>query len=309
MHELLIRCGQSLPCFPVQLAQSAHGGCDRPILITLGAWAIALLPLQALQANPIVPTENPANQSHVIQQVQDPNEAASAIPNLVLHQKISVQTASASTSTNTPVDATASVTTQQPPEPAPSVADLLPINADTGTEPSASFEVAQDTAPETIPFYGEAGSRRWYVQGGGATNLDSDESRNFGLVGAGISHFFLDGNSINLELNGMAFEQPGDDAVGLNLAAILRWDFIRQQNWSLYIDGGAGLLGTTDSVPSDGSSFNFTPQVGGGATIRLNERNRLMVGVRWHHISNANSFDSNPGQDLIFGYVGINFPR
>ncbi|MBD1910348.1 acyloxyacyl hydrolase [Leptolyngbya sp. FACHB-16] len=183
----------------------------------------------------------------------------------------------------------------------------IPIVAEAASPEST--ELAQNNSSEPIPAYGQQGSQRWYVQGGAASNLDSDETRNFGLVGAGISHFFLDGNSINFELNGMAFNQPGDDALGLNLAAILRWDFIRQQNWSLYIDGGAGLIGTTDSVPSDGTRYNFTPQAGGGATIRLNERNRLMVGIRWHHISNADTSDSNPGQDLIFGYVGVNFPR
>lgn len=290
----------------VRPAQLDRSGYDRPILIAAGACAIALLPIHALHASPITPAEETANTHHLIQQVQDTHQISASISDLTLHQKASSKKNPVSISTNTPVDATTSFSlTQQAIQPTPSATDLSPMDA----EPSEGFEVAQDTAPETIPFYGEAGSRRWYVQGGGATNLDSDETRNFGLAGAGISHFFLDGNSINLELNGMAFDQPGDDAVGLNLAAILRWDFIRQQNWSLYIDGGAGLLGTTDSVPSDGSSFNFTPQVGGGATIRLNERNRLMVGVRWHHISNANTFDSNPGQDLIFGYVGINFPR
>jgi len=166
-----------------------------------------------------------------------------------------------------------------------------------------------DVSAEPIPTFGQAGSQRWYVQGGGATNLSSDATRNYAMAGAGISHFFWDGHSINLELNGMAFDQPGDDALGLNLALLLRWDVIRQQNWSLYIDGGAGILGTTQPVPSDGSSFNFTPQVGGGATIRLDGGNRLMVGLRWHHISNANTFDSNPGQDTVLGYVGINFPR
>jgi hypothetical protein len=106
----------------------------------------------------------------------------------------------------------------------------------------------------------------------------------------------------------MAFDQPGDNAVGLNLSAILRWHFVRQPDWSLYIDGGAGLLGTTNDVPQRGSSFNFTPQVGGGTTIRLNDEQRLMIGVRWHHISNADIYTGNPGLDTIFGYVGVNLP-
>lgn len=153
--------------------------------------------------------------------------------------------------------------------------------------------------------FGARGSDRWYIHAGAATTFDNE----FALAGAGISHFFANGHSINAELNGMAFSQDGDDAVGANLNLLLRHHIIRRENWSLYIDGGAGILGTTDNVPSGGSSFNFTPQAGGGATIRLNDEERLMVGLRWHHISNANTFDSNPGRDSLMGYVGLNLPR
>ena len=89
----------------------------------------------------------------------------------------------------------------------------------------------------------------------------------------------------------------------------MRWHFIRQSNWSLFVDGGAGILGTTNDVPSTGASFNFTPQVGGGTTIKLSEQRRVMLGLRWHHISHADLLGANPGRDSLLGYVGIRFPR
>ncbi|ELS00394.1 Lipid A 3-O-deacylase (PagL) [Xenococcus sp. PCC 7305] len=161
------------------------------------------------------------------------------------------------------------------------------------------------------PTFGKRGEKRWYFQGAFATTLDDNESdpRRFGLVGAGLSQFFINGHSVNLELNSIYFNQPGDDALGLNLNLIMRWHFVRQQNWSLYLDGGAGILGTTNDVPTDAASFNFTPQVGGGATIGLADQKRLMLGLRWHHISHADLFENNPGRDSILGYVGLNFSR
>ena len=158
--------------------------------------------------------------------------------------------------------------------------------------------------------FGTAGQERWYLQGAGAITIDTDDSegQHFGLLGAGISHFFANGHSVNLELNSMAFNQAEKNAIGLNLSVILRWHFYRRHNWSLYFDGGAGILGTTNDVPSAGSNFNFTPQVGVGSTIPLTDNRRLMVGVRWHHISNADLYDSNPGRDSIMGYVGLNLP-
>ncbi len=165
--------------------------------------------------------------------------------------------------------------------------------------------LAQSTGVKVPAKFGQAGKQRWYVQGGVGADFDDDL---FGLVGAGVSHFFYNGHSINLELNGLAFDQTGSNAVGLNLALLVRSHWIRGENWSIYIDGGAGIIATTDDVPAAGSSFNFTPQIGGGATFAINDTQRIMTGLRWYHISNASLFESNPGLDALYGYVGYNFP-
>ncbi len=165
--------------------------------------------------------------------------------------------------------------------------------------------LAQSTEEKVPPKFGQAGKQRWYVQGGVGADFDDDL---FGLVGAGVSHFFFDGHSLSLELNGLAVDQEGNNAVGLNLALLLRSHWIRGDNWSIYIDGGAGLLTTNNDVPDAGSSFNFTPQIGGGATFAVNDTQRIMTGLRWYHISNANTFEANPGLDAVYGYVGYNFP-
>ena len=159
--------------------------------------------------------------------------------------------------------------------------------------------------------FGDKGEKRWYLQGAIATTLDNNEAfpRRFGLVGAGLSKFFIDGHSVNLELNTIYFDQPNDNAVGLNLALLGRWHIIRQPNWSFFIGGGAGVMGTTSDVPEKGASFNFTPQAGIGGTFTLKNNRRLLVGLNWHHISHADLFNANPGRDSIIGYIGIDFPR
>lgn len=165
------------------------------------------------------------------------------------------------------------------------------------------------TEAKDTPMFGEKGSKRWYIQGASAIAIDDGSGSSFFLGGAGISEFFINGHSINLELNKMSFFQTGDDAVGLNLAFLMRWHFYRAENWSIFFDGGVGILGTTNNVPRRGSSFNFTPQVGGGTTIRLENDQRLFLGIRWHHISNKDLYEGNPGRDSVMGYVGLNLPR
>jgi hypothetical protein len=159
--------------------------------------------------------------------------------------------------------------------------------------------------------FGTKGQKHWYVQGAAATTLDREEAfpQRFALAGAGLSKFLFDGHSINLELNTIYFSQPDNDALGLNLALLMRWHFLRKSNWSLFMDGGAGVMGTTSDVPSKGASFNFTPQAGGGVNIKLKQQRQLMLGLRWHHISHADLFGANPGRDSIMGYVGVQFSR
>ena len=175
--------------------------------------------------------------------------------------------------------------------------------------PSTQAQTVPDE--QTSVEFGTKGQKRWYVQGAFATTLDNQESdpRRFGLVGAGLSKFFINAHSVNLELNTIYFDQPGTNAVGLNLALLGRWHIVRQPNWSLFIGGGAGVMGTTSDVPEKGASFNFTPQAGAGATFALKNDRRLLVGLNWHHISHADLFNANPGRDSIMGYIGVDFPR
>ena len=195
-------------------------------------------------------------------------------------------------------------------------ADLTNLQAaDSNSPDSSSKPIAPEPEPEpdtqgTInDDYGRRGQGRWYIQGGVGIPYDPEEANFFGLAGAGVTHFFANGHSINAELNSLFFSQSSSDAVGINLGIIGRWHFIRERNWSLYVDGGVGIIGTTSSVPPSGTEFNFTPQVGGGATIQIAEQRRLLLGLRWHHISNANLFDNNPGQNAVLGYVGLDLPR
>ncbi|GAB4538699.1 MAG: hypothetical protein Tsb0014_28530 [Pleurocapsa sp.] len=190
-----------------------------------------------------------------------------------------------------------------------------PIISSQETTPPPNSEISSSSRPknnsESTPVFGTKGFKSWYIHGALATTLDNEEAfpRRFGFVGGGLSKFFRDAHSVNLEFNTIYFDQPDDNAVGFNLALIGRWHLIRKANWSFYLDGGAGVMGTTNDVPRKGASFNFTPQVGAGTTINLAHQKQLMLGLRWHHISHAELFGSNPGRDSIMGYVGVNFPR
>jgi hypothetical protein len=122
------------------------------------------------------------------------------------------------------------------------------------------------------------------------------------------SWFFMQNVSMDFGLSGDAILQPGLDAGGGGASLMLRWHFLARAEWSLYGDIGCGMLFTNEPVPNDGGRVNFTPRAGLGGTVALGSSARLMGGLRWYHISNANAGQDNPGRDSLQAYGGVSFP-
>jgi lipid A 3-O-deacylase len=152
--------------------------------------------------------------------------------------------------------------------------------------------------------FGAAGSWRWQVLGGGGIGTDSIAN---GQLGAGVSWFVVDDLSVDVQVNADYFSQSGPSAWGGDVELLFRWHFIARDTWSIYVDGGCGLMWTSRDVPPDSASFNFTPQAGAGISYEVATDTRLMVGARWFHASNANTASPNPSYNGVFAYVGLSF--
>ncbi len=156
-------------------------------------------------------------------------------------------------------------------------------------------------------LFGDKGTSRLdFHVGYGFEVKDSDNA--LVLAGAGYSYFIRKDFAIVLELNGLYIDQNGPEAVGVNLNLLLRYHFINEGDFTVYLDGGAGIVFFDDEVPAGASEFNFTPQLGVGFTYDIGDDNRLMAGVRWYHISNANTDPVNPGRDHAYFYAGLSLP-
>ncbi len=132
----------------------------------------------------------------------------------------------------------------------------------------------------------------------------------------GAGYFVFDGFSVNLEavLGGIRAQNEAGEGGGAFAAGgfdlLARWHVIRADKWSIYLEGGAGVLQSGQSFPAHGTHFNFTPQAGVGVTFEVLENARLMLGSRWHHVSNADIFSNsrNPGYDGLMFYGGLTIP-
>jgi hypothetical protein len=177
---------------------------------------------------------------------------------------------------------------------------------------AAEVEVAPTSAAKA-PFAADT----WTFQAYGSGTFASPNKGHIYRLHIGGGYYFYDGLSINAEATAAYLDihhydgATGGYGLGGGLDLLLRWQFLRGDGWSLYADAGAGFLESSESFPSSGTNFNFTPQAGVGGTLRLFYNVRLMAGIRWSHLSNArliHGASHNPGFDSLMPYVGVMIP-
>lgn len=93
---------------------------------------------------------------------------------------------------------------------------------------------------------------------------------------------------------------------GAGLSPIgLRLSLLANHGLSVFGAGAVGALWFTRDTPvPDAGQFNVTFEYGGGVEVNRN-RNSVLVGYKFHHMSNAYSARMNPGVDGNVIYIGI----
>lgn len=179
-------------------------------------------------------------------------------------------------------------------------ADTVPVSSPAGADSAAITE----TPAFTVERFGSQNSLRLAFEGDWIYNWDQANQAQ-GRVG--LQWFVFD--NVELAMYGTLnyIAQPGPNAFGGGFDLQLRWHFLAQETWTVFAEIGGGILGTTEPVPSNGSEFNFTPNIGFGATFALDESTRLYVGARWFHISNASLYANNPGRENSSVWIGLSF--
>jgi hypothetical protein len=74
-----------------------------------------------------------------------------------------------------------------------------------------------------------------------------------------------------------------------------------------FIEGGAGMIYTTQHTHEQGTQLNFTPQAGIGLQVLLTKRWAMTGGYRYRHLSNAGIDEDNVGLDHHFGLLGVSY--
>lgn len=94
----------------------------------------------------------------------------------------------------------------------------------------------------------------------------------------------------------------GVSPVGLQL------NFLSERTFQPFINISTGLMHMDKPFPDNrGKKLNFTFNAGGGVEMFLFPSVSLSLGVRYHHLSNGERGEVNPGIDSNFYYTSITF--
>jgi opacity protein-like surface antigen len=78
----------------------------------------------------------------------------------------------------------------------------------------------------------------------------------------------------------------------------MRWNFLPTRKVQPFVDGHGGYMFSTQQIPvTNSGSFNFTFDIGAGVEIYRSRTRSIRAEYRYHHFSNDNTAQMNPGVD------------
>jgi len=90
----------------------------------------------------------------------------------------------------------------------------------------------------------------------------------------------------------------------------MQWNFLTRKKLQPYLIGHGGYMYSTRPVPTiNDGSFNFTFDLGAGIELYRSRTKSIRAEYRYHHISNHNTANQNPGIDNGLFQVTYSFGR
>ena len=127
------------------------------------------------------------------------------------------------------------------------------------------------------------------------------------VVMSPTSHEWWSGSvALGVEAAFLGIAEP-TSAYGLGVTPKVVYTFTSFGPLKPYIEGGGGPLWTNfdGRIPEQGSDFNFLVWGGAGATYDLTTRWALNAGLRFSHISNADTDSPNGGLNYLLPFIGV----
>lgn len=86
---------------------------------------------------------------------------------------------------------------------------------------------------------------------------------------------------------------------------ILKYDYPITQRIFVYLEGGLGMLFTSQHIYEQSTQFNFSEQAGGGISYLFSKNKAINFGYRYRHFSNIGIKEPNHGINMDYFLCGI----
>ncbi|HUE86240.1 MAG TPA: acyloxyacyl hydrolase [Vicinamibacterales bacterium] len=97
---------------------------------------------------------------------------------------------------------------------------------------------------------------------------------------------------------------------GLGVTPLVwRWNFVPRGKLAPFAELAGGALWTRDPIPSETTAANFTAHAAYGIRYFLGPQHAIVASYRFHHISNGNRLERNPGVNAHVLQVGFSLLR
>jgi hypothetical protein len=175
---------------------------------------------------------------------------------------------------------------------------------------AASLRAAEDptTAPSPVAAFPKG---TWDLEAAGsfAWEFYPYDHEKIATGSAGVGYYLADNFAATLTVPVSHVRQSTHDATMPGLDLTLRYHFFQREKFTLFTDLSGGLAQATHIVPPGGTYFNFTAQLGLGATWRVADQVDVFAGVHYFHLSNAaiRGINHNPDLNAVQPYVGVMF--
>jgi hypothetical protein len=101
-----------------------------------------------------------------------------------------------------------------------------------------------------------------------------------------------------------------EDTYGVGVTPLLwRWNFEPRGRLVHFAELAGGGLWTTDPVPARTTTANFTAHIAYGIRYFVRRNLSLVASYRFHHISNGNRLERNPGVNANALQLGVSLLR
>ena len=97
-------------------------------------------------------------------------------------------------------------------------------------------EQTEDSMTIATRTWGKKDTWRWGLQGGYAKDVKHSDNT-LSIYGVEFEYFLEDDLSLDLGFFGMDIDQDGPNANGFNFTLQLRWHFVSEDQWSIFMEG------------------------------------------------------------------------